>query len=255
MYAVTALPAFDDNYLWLLHRAGRAVVVDPGDAAPVEAALSAGGLVLEQILVTHHHGDHIGGVAALAARHRVPVLAPVDDRIAADVRVRDGDRVVLDALATTLRVLEVPGHTRTHVAYVDDARLFCGDTLFAGGCGRLFEGTAAEMHRSLEKLAALPPATAVHCAHEYTVANLRFAAAVEPRSDPVAARLDEALATRARGEPTVPSTIALERATNPFLRCDVDAVRDAASRHAGRATRDAVDTFAVLREWKNHFGA
>jgi hydroxyacylglutathione hydrolase len=263
---VTAVPAFKDNYLWLIHRGGDAIVVDPGDAAPVERALQQHGLTLRAILLTHHHADHTGGVASLLAARdgAVDVYGPAGEAIAGvDHPLKEGDRIAIEAPRVAFTVLEVPGHTRGHIAYVsivdpavegDEAPLlFCGDTLFAAGCGRLFEGTASQMHASLAKLAALPAATKVYCAHEYTLNNLRFAQVVEPDSEALAQRVADATATRGRGEPTLPSTIALERATNPFLRAAEPAVRAAAERRAAGASASTVATFATLRQWKDDF--
>jgi hydroxyacylglutathione hydrolase len=260
MAAIIPVSAFTDNYIWLLHQGGRAVVVDPGDDEPVMAALASGGLVLDTILCTHHHGDHVGGVEDLVARFRVPVLGPAGETIPCRTRaLDDGDEVVLPAVGASFRVLHVPGHTRGHIAFAgrvgDDDVVFCGDTLFAGGCGRLFEGTARQMWSSLSRLAALPAATRVYCAHEYTLANLAFAQAVEPDSAPLAARVQRERDKRVAGRPTVPSTIGEERATNPFLRVDVAAVKDAAQRHAGRALGDEVEVFAAVRSWKDGFRA
>jgi hydroxyacylglutathione hydrolase len=252
---VTAVPAFADNYIWLIANGRSAVLVDPGEAGPAEAALAAEALVLEAILLTHHHADHVGGAAALAARYSVPVYAPVDERIEATFRVRDGDRISLPGIGATFEVMEIHGHTRTHIAFFDGSRVYCGDTLFAAGCGRLFEGTPTEMHRSLTRLAALPAATEVFCGHEYTVGNLRFAQAVEPGNEHIRLRLEESIAQRARGLPTVPSRIDEERATNPFLRVDVPTVRAAASRFAGRELDDPAEVFAALRGWKDGFVA
>lgn len=260
MPAIIPVPAFTDNYIWLLRDGGRAVVVDPGDADPVAAALDAAGLALDAILVTHHHADHVGGVAGLAARWRVPVLGPAHEAIPGCTRaLDDGDAVELPTVGARLTALHVPGHTRGHIAYagtVGGARVvFCGDTLFAAGCGRLFEGTPAQMAVSLARLAALPGDTAVCCAHEYTLANLQFAQAVEPDSAALAARAERDRARRARGEPTLPSTIAEERATNPFLRCAEPAVRAAAQSWAGAPLEADVEVFAALRRWKDGFRA
>jgi hydroxyacylglutathione hydrolase len=250
-----ALRAFTDNYIWVLQdAAGTAVVVDPGDAAPVEAAMERG-LAPVAVLLTHHHRDHVGGAARLRELG-VRCIAPDDPRVAAaDLRVRDGDQVQVPELSLRFAVIEVPGHTASHVAFTDGRHLFCGDTLFSLGCGRLFEGTPAQMHASLQRLAALPDETLVCCGHEYTEANGRFARAVEPENPAREAWLQEAGGRLARGEPSLPSRMAVERAANPFLRCDAPAVREACARRLGHAPRDAVETLASLREWKDGFAA
>lgn len=253
---VTALPAFADNYLWLIHDQRHAAVVDPGDAVPVEAALAQLDLTLDAILLTHHHGDHAGGVAALAAARQVPVFGPAREAIpGVTVQLSEGDLVRLPSLGLELSVLEVPGHTAGHIAYVEHERhwLFCGDTLFAGGCGRLFEGTPAQMTQSLAKLASLPDDTAVYCAHEYTVSNLKFALAAEPGNADLAARYAHAQQLRANGEATVPSTIGLEKQTNPFLRYREPAVIAQLQAEGRLGQPDSVAAFAALREWKNSY--
>jgi len=243
-----ALPALADNYIWLLAQGSDALVVDPGDAAPVERALAEHGLHLRAILLTHHHNDHIGGARELAARHGCRVHAPRDERIEhADVRVGDGDRVVLEGPAFAFEVLAIPGHTLSHVAYHGAGVLFCGDTLFSVGCGRLFEGTPAQMLTSLERLAALPGDTRVCCGHEYTQANCAFARGIDPSNEALAARTAQAAAQRARGEPTVPSTLVEERASNPFLRIDAPALRSALG------VDDRIERFAELRRRKDAF--
>jgi hydroxyacylglutathione hydrolase len=251
---VTPIPAFEDNYLWLLHDDRSAAVVDPGDAGPVLRHLADHGLTLTAILATHHHGDHIGGVAELASRFAVPVFGPANDNIAGVTDpLSEGDTISVPGLDARLSVIDVPGHTSGHIAYYGNGMLFCGDTLFACGCGRLFEGTAAQMTRSLMKLAALPGTTLVHCAHEYTLSNIRFAEAVEPGNAALAERRLAESAKRAKNLPTVPSTIALELATNPFLRLDSPEVIAAARRSAGKALARPDEVFGALREWKNRF--
>ena len=253
-FDVEPIPAFDDNYLWLLVRGPDAAVVDPGDAGPVLQRLNSRGLRLQAILVTHHHGDHVGGVAALAQATGARVYGPRSESIPArEVALAGGERI--GVLGAAFDVLAVPGHTLDHIAYHAPAlrALFCGDTLFAAGCGRLFEGSAAQMTASLAALAGLPADTRVYCAHEYTLSNLRFALAVEPDNEALRRRQRDCAALRGRGEPTVPSTIADELATNPFLRCDVPAVRRAAEARAGRSLPTTEAVFAVVREWKNAF--
>jgi hydroxyacylglutathione hydrolase len=258
MPAIIPIPAFSDNYIWLVREGRHAAVVDPGDAAPVLAYLESEGLALSAIVNTHHHGDHVGGNAALLARFPVPVFGPARETIPGRTHaLAEGDEITVPGLGWALRVLDIPGHTAGHIGYVgSDAEAgvaFVGDTLFAGGCGRLFEGTPAQMADSLGKLAALPASTRVYCAHEYTLANLRFALAVEPGNAALQARLLRDQDKRDRGLPTVPSTVAEERATNPFLRAGEPDVFVAAQARAGRRLTDAVDAFAVIREWKNGF--
>ena len=255
-----ALPAFADNYIWMLHDGAQAVVVDPGDEAPVRAALEAHGLTLAAILVTHHHPDHVGGVDALRPLLQGPVFGPAREKIPAPVMpLHEGDTI--DVLGLRFSVLDVPGHTAGHIAYLQQGDtapgtaapiLFCGDTLFSAGCGRLFEGTPAQMFESLSRLAALPAATQVCCTHEYTLSNLRFAAAVEPGNADRAAYEQHCLALRAADTPTLPSSIGLERQVNPFLRCDAPEVV-ASARTQGASSNEPVAVFTALREWKNRF--
>ena len=256
MLRALPLPAFQDNYIWLLAAdGGAALVVDPGDAAPVRAAMDQG-LRPVAILLTHHHADHVGGAAELAAELGVPVHAPRDERITLPAgRVGDGDAVQVPALGLHLDVIAVPGHTRSHVAFHGAGHLFCGDTLFSLGCGRLFEGTPAQMLASLDRLAALPGETAVCCGHEYTEANGAFARAAEPDNAARDAHLARVAALRARGAPSLPSTLAIERAANPFLRVDALGVQASVATRLGRAPTDRVEAFATLRQWKDGFSA
>jgi hydroxyacylglutathione hydrolase len=253
---VLTVPAFDDNYLWLIHDGVNAAVVDPGDAAPILAALKSNNLTLVAILTTHHHGDHVGGVATLLKSFNVPVYGPAHDPIpTVTIPLVENDIVTISELDLRLSVLEVPGHTLGHIAYVvsEQGWLFCGDTLFAGGCGRLFEGTPAQMLTSLDKLSSLPDDTKVFCAHEYTISNLRFARAAEPGNDALSARLLAEQAKRDQGIPTVPSSIGLEKSTNPFLRAREPAIARQLMEE-GRVNNDTpVAVFAALREWKNGF--
>jgi hydroxyacylglutathione hydrolase len=252
---VQPIPAFDDNYIWLLTRDGYGgcAVVDPGDEDPVIERLRGDGLALDAILVTHKHGDHVGGIAGLkAAWPEAVVYGPVGEPIRSlERRLVGGDRVVLDGLGAAFEVIDVPGHTEGHIAYFGNGMLFCGDTLFAGGCGRVFSGTHEQLSDSLQRLAALPVSTKVYCAHEYTLANLGFAAWVEPDSAAIAARTGRDHAARERGEPTVPSLLADELATNPFLRTDDPAVAAAAVRWSGQALGNRAAVFRALRTWKD----
>jgi hydroxyacylglutathione hydrolase len=255
---IVGLPAFKDNYLWSASVGGKAIAVDPGDAAVVINHLAAHELTLAAILTTHHHPDHVGGIEGLLDwRGPVPVYGPARDPIPHLTHpVGEGDR--LNLLGTDWHVLDVPGHTAGHIAYYlpADTALFCGDTLFAAGCGRLLGGTAEALYASLMRLAALPADTRVYCAHEYTLANLQFAAAAEPDNPARDARTARESAKRARGAPTIPTTIALERETNPFLRCDQPQVKLAIRRSfSADLPPNAAPAlvFSYLREWKNHF--
>lgn len=253
MVEIVFIPAFQDNYIWLLHNGTEAVVVDPGDAMPVDWRLRAEGLKLAGILVTHHHADHQGGVGALLREYDVSaVFGPAKESITGCSRpVSGGD--AFELLGTSFKVIDVPGHTAGHIAYSMPGAVFCGDTLFGAGCGRLFEGSPAQMAASLGKLAALPDETRVYCAHEYTEANLRFAREVEPENPDIAQRMATAAFQRLRGRPTVPSTIGEEKRTNPFLRCSEPAVIEAARRRNPATLLDPVGVFATLREWKNNY--
>lgn len=258
-YAIIPLPAFNDNYIWLMRRGDQAAVVDPGDAQPVLAYLDSNRLRLCAILITHHHGDHVGGVHKLLEHFPVPVFGPSDEPIEELTHLlKGGDEIELPLIGTSFDVLAVPGHTRAHIAYYDRKHsscgaLFCGDTLFACGCGRIFEGTPAQMRRSLAKLADLPASTRVYCAHEYTQSNVRFALAVEPDNPALMKRCEEVTRLRDANHPTVPSTIGMERDVNPFLRWSAPSVIAAARRISGKPVDEPDDVFTAIREWKNRF--
>lgn len=256
MIEILPLPAFKDNYIWLLRADGFVAVVDPGDAVPVLDYLKKSGERLCAILLTHHHADHIGGVPEILAGHPVPVYGPQAENIDCVSHALSGaDRIVLPAISAAFDVISIPGHTRGHIAYYGAAfdALFCGDTLFGAGCGRLFEGTPAQMQVSLARLAALPGATRIFCGHEYTEANLTFARAVEPANGAIHRRSHDVGVVRAAGRPSLPSRIDIELATNPFLRWDSPAVCAAAAARLGHAPENAVETFTAIREWKNQF--
>jgi len=255
------LPAFADNYIWMLHDGVGAIVVDPGDAKPVTNALARDNLKLAAILVTHHHADHVGGVDELRNATGAPVYGPAGETIPEPYQpLAEGD--IAQVMGLPFQVLDVPGHTAGHIAYYlppgaawdGTPLLFCGDTLFSGGCGRLFEGTPRQMLASLDALAALPSDTRVCCAHEYTLGNLRFALAVEPRNAELTQYMAQCQALREHGTPTLPSRMGTERSVNPFLRSREASVREAVKAHAGLAPQAAdADVFAALRQWKNEF--
>jgi hydroxyacylglutathione hydrolase len=259
-YMVLHADAFEDNYIWLLTVAGDssaarpALIIDPGDEIPVIAKIDESNLVPLAVLCTHHHYDHVGGAVELAERYDIPVYGPSDENISAVTKpVTDGDTLAFPDLDLEMAVIGVPGHTRGHIAYYASGILFCGDTLFSAGCGRLFEGTPEQMHDSLGRLASLPDDTAVYCAHEYTLANLGFAAAVEPDNPVLQQHISKTRAIRQKGIPSLPSHIGLEREINPFLRADQPAIQRAVATHTGHVPTDTLSVFTELRRWKDGF--
>lgn len=253
----SALPAFSDNYIWVIECGKQVSIVDPGDAAVVEKYLQQTGFQLTSILITHHHYDHTGGIAQLTQNHGMPVYGPAQENIPGiTTKLKEGDRFNLfGSEDTEFEVLEVPGHTSGHIAYVCTAQnaLLCGDTLFSGGCGRLFEGTASQMHRSLSKLAALPNDTRVYCTHEYTAANLEFALTVEPDNAELLSYHQKVQELRAANSKTLPSTIQLEKAINPFLRTDQPQIKQQAELRARQPLDSTTEVLATIRQWKDEF--
>lgn len=253
---VTTVPAFQDNYLWLIHDNKYATVIDPGDANKILDSLRSLNLELTSILLTHHHADHIGGVKTLISLKQIPVYGPAKEIISGVTRkMYENDVIRLTKPNIEFKVFEVPGHTKGHVAYYSSKYkwLFCGDTLFAGGCGRLFEGTSEEMINSLTKLALLPEDTKIFCAHEYTISNLQFAMEAEPDNNIIQERLLQEEAKISKGIPTIPSTIVLEKKTNPFLRFKEKNIQENLISSGKINFKNSVDAFTALREWKNNF--
>jgi len=254
MLQVWPVPIFSDNYVWILEREGsnRVAVVDPGDGEPVIEELSRRDLEIAAVLITHHHRDHVGGLPELIRRYHPPVYGSATESVVGvDHPVRGGDQVSLPDLDLEFEIVALPGHTSGHIGYLGAGCAFVGDTLFAGGCGRVFEGTMEQMHSSLTRLSELAAETMAYCAHEYTLANLRFASVVEPGNSALAHRVEAAEVTRAASQPTVPSTIGYELETNPFLRGGVASVHSAAESHAGHELESPAEVFGVLRSWKD----
>jgi len=255
---ITAIPALNDNYIWAIHDDRHAVVVDPGEAEPVLAFLAAQNLMLKAILCTHRHHDHVGGIAQLREVYNVPVYGrrhPGNTHITDSLN--EGDRLDLSQpgidLAIAFDIIDVPGHLEDHIAFTAPGLVFCGDILFGAGCGRNFEGTPAQLQHSLQRLASLPDTTLVYCAHEYTAANLRFAETCEPGNAAVKQRIADTRQLRADNQPSVPFTIALEKTTNPFLRCTQPEIIQTLQQQRGLTDITELDVFTALRQWKNHF--
>lgn len=252
---ISPISAFDDNYIWCIQNNSDCVVVDPGDAAPVLEHCQSHKLTLSAILITHHHWDHTNGLDALLAEFPgIPVFGPQVGNIRfLTHKLKEGDEITLAQFNMTLRILDVPGHTLDHIAYVSDLGVFCGDTLFSGGCGRLFEGTPEQMNRSLGKLMLLDDELAVYCTHEYTLANLKFANTVEPENNALKDYTQWAIKQRALGQPTLPSTIKREKAINPFLRTQEQRIKHNVEQQLGQSLQGSDDVFAAIRGWKDHF--
>jgi hydroxyacylglutathione hydrolase len=255
MIKILPILAFKDNYIWCLinEQTKHCIIVDPGEAKPVLTQLKQLNLTLDAILITHHHWDHTNGIRSILKYHPVPVFGPAKEKIAGVTKpVDEGDKVELPHWPT-FEVLAIPGHTLGHIAYIGNHFLFCGDTLFAAGCGRLFEGTAEQMLNSLNKLSRLPDETKVFCGHEYTLANLHFAQAVEPNNPQIKKRLEKTRELRQKNLASVPSLLAEERLSNPFLRCDHPQIKMRIEKRTGRKLEEPVEIFTYLRQWKNNF--
>ncbi|MBB71532.1 MAG: hydroxyacylglutathione hydrolase [Legionellales bacterium] len=256
MVDVVAIPALSDNYIWLLVDRGQnaCAAVDPGQAEPVLEYIAAEGLHLTALLITHHHWDHTNGIPKIHEQHDIPIYGPMFEQIRGVTHgLEENTELSLDGLGVHFRVINTPGHTDGQIAYYGGGMVFTGDTLFSGGCGRLFEGTPAQMHNSLHKLANLPDDTLLYCGHEYTLKNLEFAKLVEPDNAAIDKRIVEVKALREQGLPSLPSTMGVEKQTNPFLRCHVPAIQQAAMDYAGEELVEDADVFAAIRQWKDNF--
>lgn len=255
MFEVITVPAFSDNYIWLIRNSEKpyVAIVDPGDAEPVLRTLQQESLIPVAILITHHHGDHVGGIRKLCSQYeKLPIYGPARESIPNITHpLHGGEKIKLDLIDAQFSVLDVPGHTAGHLAYYGHGMLFCGDTLFTAGCGRLFEGTAEQMTHSLEEIAALPDDTLVYCAHEYTLDNLIFAKIAEPDNNDLDIRMENSHLLRDKGMPTVPSTLLLEKQTNPFLRYHLPNVTSAAEKFVGKQLKSNSERFAAVRHWKD----
>ncbi len=256
---VSAIKAFSDNYIWAISTKNNLALVDPGDAQVCIEHIEKNNLVLSTILITHHHNDHIGGIDKLLAYAKtkcwtVTVYGPRNDNIAQlDVKLSENDTVILPEFNCEFTVIDLPGHTHGHIAYHNDKLLFCGDTLFSGGCGRIFEGTPTQMHQSLSKLAKLAGNTLVYCAHEYTLANLTFALAVEPKNAELHKYLEKVKLLRLNNQASIPTSIDIERQINPFFRCHTASVKQAAIKHSSSQQPSEIEVFATIRAWKDNF--
>ncbi len=256
---ITTVTAFDDNYIWLIHGLAdksaqkQIIIVDPGDSTPVIEAIIQNNYQPQAIFITHHHHDHTGGIKKLLEKYPMPVYGPADESIPQMTYPlsKEGEKLSFDTMGLSFSIIKVPGHTKGHIAYLGHHCLFIGDTLFAGGCGRIFEGTAEQMHHSLNKLLALEDTTLVYCAHEYTQDNLKFAQRVEPNNSVLQQRIKKTEELRLKDQPTVPSTLLLEKQTNPFLRFDCDSVKIATEHFIKKPLNSGAEVFKVTRYWKD----
>lgn len=260
MISITPIPAFNDNYLWLIHDENKAVVVDPGDPDPINRFLKQNNLNLVAILITHHHRDHTGGLLALKNRYNCRVIGPLNESIeGVDIRCQQDDLIAIDELKLSFKVIDVPGHTAGHIAYFaakaehHENLLFCGDTLFSAGCGRLFEGTASQMWHSISKLMALPDDTQIYPAHEYTLSNIEFALSVEPGNQALIDYNEKSKSLRNNNIPTLPAILATEKAINPFMRVQQPSVIKMAESRSKDINLSDSEVFAVIRHWKDTF--